>query len=127
MVATAREHARQWVAGRAGPGGPEAAELLADDLVLIVSELVTNSLRAQATEIELRLCQIGDRHLEVAVADNGVGWPTLLNPDATDGHGRGLQIVRALAVRWGVRTEPDGRTVVWAQLSDRAANSDGHR
>jgi len=41
--------------------------------------------------------------LEVAVADDGPGWPTLMRPGEHDAHGRGLVMVDALAESW--RTE----------------------
>src|SRR5437763_13588692 len=93
--------------------------------VLLVSELVTNSVkhsRATNGAIELVACITPDV-VRVEVSDDGEGFdpPTLADDDAESG--RGLQLVQALADRWGRRHGP--RTSVWFEIdraTDRAAN-----
>jgi serine/threonine-protein kinase RsbW len=83
---------------------------------LLVSELVTNSVRhSKATNgvIELLVC-ITDTILRVEVSDDGEGFdpPSIVTDDAESG--RGLHLVRELGDRWG---RPTGlRTCVWFEL-----------
>ncbi|GIL24795.1 hypothetical protein NUM_00500 [Actinocatenispora comari] len=99
---------------------------LASDAVTVVSELVGNAARhARAlrdTLIEVSWSVLPDR-VQVAVIDGGSAeTPALRSADWDAVDGRGLQIVAALASRWGVQTE-DGRRRVWAELV--AVSSDG--
>jgi anti-sigma regulatory factor (Ser/Thr protein kinase) len=82
-----------------------------DKLVLVVSELVTNALNAQAEVVELGVWVHYGR-VEVAVTDSASGTPvrTYTEPDAPGG--RGLAIVEALADSWEVRSQPRGKAVV---------------
>lgn len=81
----------------------------------MVTELLTNSIRAGAERIDLQLCRnVAD--VEVRVIDNGHGWPVPRQPGHLETSGRGLQIVAALTERWGATSEA-GRTVVWAQIA----------
>lgn len=90
---------------------------------LLVSELVSNSVRhshASNGSIELVVC-VAPSVLRVEVSDDGDGFEP---PPSTDDHaesGRGLEIVRELADRWG---RPTGlRTSVWFELDREAARS----
>lgn len=89
-----------------------------EDLAIIVSELVTNSVQADSPSIEVAL-EVDDGHLRVAVSDHVGGTPLLVGTAPADQpHGRGLAIVATLSQRWGVLPGPDagpGKTV-WAQL-----------
>ncbi len=96
------------VVDRAGSG-------VLDDTELVASELVANAVRAGARVIDIHV-DVHRDHVEVAVVDDGTGWPTPRTPDAGDTSGRGLQIVTSLALSWGVTVPRDGRTIVWAQL-----------
>jgi anti-sigma regulatory factor (Ser/Thr protein kinase) len=69
------------------------------DAELVVSELATNSVRAGAATVRVSL-ELHHGELEVDVADDGPGWPTLVRPVAHEAHGRGLVLVDALAERW---------------------------
>ncbi|MFJ6676148.1 ATP-binding protein [Actinosynnema sp. NPDC091369] len=86
------------------------------DVVLVVSELVSNALRHTATIPVIRL--VGDvRRLRIEVAD---GSPVLPRPrlSATVG-GWGLQLVARLTTAWGA--DPDlGGKVVWCEMSAEA-------
>ncbi|MEU0601571.1 ATP-binding protein [Streptomyces sp. NPDC006393] len=91
----------------------------ADDVLLVVSELVTNALvhaRPPATLRVWRLPVDGRRAVHVEVTDLGPASPPepAAAPDP-DEHGRGLAIVTALSARCGVRADR-GRTSRWAEV-----------
>jgi anti-sigma regulatory factor (Ser/Thr protein kinase) len=93
-----------------------------EDLRLLVSELVTNSLRhaglTRRDEIWLR-ADLTDEAVRVEVWDRGPGFaPRQQSPTLFQESGWGLFLVRQLASRWGVRA--DGKTCVWFELN-RAA------
>ncbi|MEV6981275.1 ATP-binding protein [Sphaerisporangium sp. NPDC051017] len=92
-------------------------DALADDVVLVVGELLGNALSHGAPPIRLSLWRTRGA-LCVRVTDRGSGEPRQLAPDVDAVHGRGLTIVEALAEKFGVHSEqgrPD--TVVWAKWS----------
>ena len=104
----------------------ELGDLLHPTTVLLVSELVTNSVkhsRATNGAIELVACITPDV-VRVEVSDDGEGFdpPPLADDDAESG--RGLQLVQALADRWGRRRGP--RSSVWFEL-DRSADRAPYR
>jgi anti-sigma regulatory factor (Ser/Thr protein kinase) len=88
------------------------------DLQLLVSELVTNSVRharlAPNQRIELRVLT-GPDHVRVEVKDPGGGFrPTPRRPGDQRDEGWGLYLVDRLADRWGVL---DGSpAVVWFEI-----------
>lgn len=85
-----------------------------DDVVLLVSELVSNSVRHGASNgIDIKVTTRAGQ-IRVEVTDGGPGF------SATDprGDGLGLAIVEKLADRWGMKDEPQKFTV-WAELSTR--------
>jgi anti-sigma regulatory factor (Ser/Thr protein kinase) len=92
----------------------------ASDAVLIVSELVTNSvlhanIDAQQT-LSLELTTLGD-HLRIAVTDTGSALhPRLLPPHPDRPGGAGLRMVDELSVAWGIERDPAGLTRVWCEL-----------
>jgi anti-sigma regulatory factor (Ser/Thr protein kinase) len=92
------------------------AESVRGSLRLLVSELVTNSVRhvTGSTEpVELAV-RIGPRAIRVEVRDGGSGFkPGKPQPRGADG-GFGLFLVERMASRWGVDTQ-DG-TRVWFEL-----------
>ena len=92
------------------------AESVRGSLRLLVSELVTNSIRhvTGSTEpVELAV-RIGSRAIRVEVRDGGSGFkPAKPVPRGADG-GFGLFLVERMASRWGVDTQ-DG-TRVWFEL-----------
>lgn len=89
------------------------------DVSLVVSELVTNAVRAGCDRLTVRLSIDGDR-MRLAVIDDGGGTPVRqqLRGDATSG--RGLAIVGALSCAWGVRRLETGKEV-WADLALNAS------
>jgi anti-sigma regulatory factor (Ser/Thr protein kinase) len=89
------------------------------DAQLLVSELVTNSIKHSGCDDPIRL-RIWTRSsgLKIEVADGGFGFDAgSVGPrDDTEG-GRGLLILETLADRWGVCR--DAGTRVWFELSPR--------
>jgi anti-sigma regulatory factor (Ser/Thr protein kinase) len=89
-----------------------------DDAALVVSELVSNSVRhARARQdgtllVSLRLMP---EELIVEVTDGGGGEPVMQAAAADAATGRGLVVIDALARRWGTRYDAAG-TTVWAVL-----------
>ena len=94
-------------------------ESLAFDVRLLVSELVTNSVRHAQTgpeeSIHLRVL-LDDGHVRVEVSDSGPGFdPPEHDPTAEDARdsGWGLFFVTQLADRWGVES---GSGHVWFEI-----------
>ncbi len=104
MVAEARglatEHLREWRV-------PEGA---VEEVVLMVSELVTNALVHGRPPFDLRLRRSA-REVFVEVQDRAPYRPRRQRPTETDEHGRGLQIVSVLADGWGSRASGNGKCV----------------
>ncbi|MEU1475599.1 ATP-binding protein [Streptomyces sp. NPDC001668] len=91
---------------------------LADIAALLVSELVTNSLRHATGPIGVRLVRPGavDGVLLVEVSDPLPDPPRERVAELDDESGRGLQLVAHAARRWGTRPGATGKTV-WFELS----------
>jgi anti-sigma regulatory factor (Ser/Thr protein kinase) len=93
---------------------------VADDVLLVVSELATNAIVHALPPATLRLSrrQAGSQEaVRVEVTDMGPATPTdpppcTIDPDE---HGRGLTIVTTLAARCGVQVHSRG-TSRWAEL-----------
>ncbi|MBO8194383.1 ATP-binding protein [Streptomyces oryzae] len=86
---------------------------------LVISEFVTNAvLHTDTVHIGCRIHLNGER-LRIEVRDEGTQScaPQLRSALPDDVHGRGLQLVGALAQRWGVSAH-GGRfgRIVWAEL-----------
>jgi anti-sigma regulatory factor (Ser/Thr protein kinase) len=93
-----------------------------DDLLLAVSELVTNAIRHGEGAMEVRL-DVAHGVARVEVLDEGgrlVEEPSsVLRVDATGG--RGLHLVRSVSQAWGSGIDARGRTSVWAEVPVRRA------
>jgi anti-sigma regulatory factor (Ser/Thr protein kinase) len=72
------------------------AHLHVDDVALVASELVTNSVRAGAGSVELAMT-VTRRRVELAVTDDAGGWPVVLSVDENATNGRGLSMVEQLS------------------------------
>lgn len=81
-----------------------------DDVLLVVSELVTNAVLHGRGPITLSLCIEPDVAV-VAVTDRGSEIPSLARQDIDDEHGRGLRIVQRLTATWDVEREPRSKTI----------------
>jgi Histidine kinase-like ATPase domain len=97
----------------------------ADDVAIVVSELVTNALRhalpasgeaQRRGPVRLGLLQPGPCVL-CAVADPGRAVPVAKETDVLAETGRGLHVVGALADLWGYTTPSDKGKAVWAMFS----------
>ena len=89
-----------------------------DDLRLLTSELVSNSVRhgSSVPDHPIRVkVSVMDTHIRVSVVDSGPGFERADEPTkpGIDG-GWGLFLVERLADRWG--TDGDGSTTVWFEL-----------
>ena len=97
---------------------PRVDPQVMDDVRLLVSELVTNSVRhSGAADGECVRLGVGldDGNVHVDVADAGDGFePQPRKPGQSKGGGWGLFLVERLADRWGVAR--DGRTHVWFEI-----------
>jgi anti-sigma regulatory factor (Ser/Thr protein kinase) len=91
-----------------------------DDLRLLVSELVTNSVRHGAggpgAHVGVRALTVDDA-LRVEVRDAGPGFRPRSIGSSADRSGYGLWLVEQLAERWGIQR--DGYTHVWFELDRR--------
>ncbi len=119
--------ARRWARSRLAGSGIGVDEPLAETLVLLVSELVTNAVVHTGCPAVLRLSLSGATQepatvrLEVADRSDRAPVPRCVDGDATGG--RGLALVDGLADRWGWCTEGAGKRI-WCEL-DRAAEVNG--
>ncbi|MET9255644.1 ATP-binding protein [Streptomyces sp. NPDC048182] len=118
--------ARKWARSRLAGSGIGADEPLAETLILLVSELVTNAVVHTGCSAVLRLVlpdtvAEGDAEatvrLEVDDASDRAPVPRCVDGDATGG--RGLALVDGLADRWGWSREGTGKRI-WCEL-DRCA------
>ncbi|GAA3817759.1 SpoIIE family protein phosphatase [Streptomyces phyllanthi] len=120
------------------PGAEHLTETFADDVLVVVSELVTNAVVHAGTDVEL-LCrleapeypgdepvrvvvEISDHHPARVVRDDGAERPySTERPHDTEPsfgtpeYGRGLRLVSALSDAWGI-TYRTGVKTVWARL-----------
>ena len=94
-------------------------EQVLEDMRLLVTELVTNSVRhsdaAPGDPVRLEV-SVHDDRVRVLVEDGGSGFrPRARTPDSPDDGGWGLHLVEQVSDRWGV--SGGGRTRVWLELA----------
>ncbi|WP_432143530.1 ATP-binding protein [Streptomyces sp. bgisy084] len=92
---------------------------LADSAQLLLSELVTNAVRAPAgagAEVRVRFVWSGGR-LRLEVRDASDELPVMNEAKEDEECGRGLVLVDALASGWGVVRDGTGKTV-WVELGE---------
>lgn len=106
--------ARRWAADELAAMYAQPGRV-AEDAALVVSELMTNAVRADARRVTLAV-EVHHARFRVEASDDAVGVPAMVTAGPTDTHGRGLHIVDAVSGNWGVRVEPLGKTV-WAELA----------
>jgi len=90
------------------------------DLGLVVGELAANAVVHGRSGFTVSLSCRWDR-IVVEVADDNPGLPSMVVAPGAASSGRGLVIVDRLSKTWGVRPEPSGGKVIWADLEYRAA------
>lgn len=90
-----------------GPDDVEAA-------VLVANELVSNAVEHARTELELTV-KLDGAMIAIRVRDGSPDEPRHRPHDFSALRGRGLQVVAALAFRWGWTSDAEGKTV-WADV-----------
>lgn len=85
-----------------------------EDAVLLVSELVTNSVKHGGPPVVVAVDCDGEA-LQVRVRDGSPTMPTPRDALHSDESGRGLALVKTISAAWGVDPEPDGKRV-WFKL-----------
>ncbi len=100
------------------------APALAEDVVLVLSEIVSNALKharpLPSGKVRVRWTVRSDG-VDVDVTDGGGGTrPRITTPSMSATGGRGLGIVNDLSQEWGV-VEDGAESRVWARLDAAAA------
>nr|WP_206322619.1 ATP-binding protein [Streptomyces sp. HNM0575] len=119
--------ARRWVRARLADCGIGGDEALAETLLLLVSELVTNAVVHAGTPSVLRVLLPGRQipgAVRVEVADMSTCPPRKRHAYGEDTGGRGLELVSGLADRWGWQREGLGKRI-WCELDGAAAGPAG--
>lgn len=113
---------------------------VADDALLVVSELVSNAIRHGAAlpgtdgQIEV-VWEITEHTVHLRVRDGGSGpangAPRASHGSSDDERGRGLTIIALLAGSWG-SSDDEGSATVWADLpvaatAEQQASEDAER
>lgn len=86
---------------------------LVADVEQVGSELVTNALLHAETPFTVTVSRF-DCYLRLAVLQSSPAEPVLVPAAVVDGGALRLAVIAALSARWGVATETDGRSSVWA-------------
>ncbi|MFB6436012.1 ATP-binding protein [Streptomyces sp. NPDC056411] len=103
--------------------GGEAAHSAA----LLLSELVTNAVTAQAPpapDIGVRFA-LSDGRLRLEVRDTSDALPEMKQAEEDEECGRGLVLVNALASGWGIDRDGTGK-IVWAELAVSSTAPEAH-
>lgn len=88
---------------------------IADNAILMISELVTNAILHGGEGANLKLV-FGDLKVRAEVRDSSPAMPVVRSYSETATTGRGMVIVDALAADWGTYAV-DGGKVVWFELA----------
>jgi anti-sigma regulatory factor (Ser/Thr protein kinase) len=113
--------ARRWARSRLAAHGIAVDEPLAETIILLVSELVTNAVVHAGGPAVLRLllpsgaARADAAALRVEVADTSAHAPRPWHAADADTHGRGLELLTRLADRWGWHREGPGKRI-WCEL-----------
>lgn len=86
-----------------------------EDVVLMVSELATNSVSHAESAYVLRL-EIDAGALRIEITDDGLDLPRKRTPRSDEPFGRGLHIVDTLSESWGVELGSEGGKTIWIVL-----------
>ncbi|MET8703948.1 ATP-binding protein [Kitasatospora sp. NPDC004723] len=142
--------ARRWVRSRLLNHGVDPDAPIAETVVLVVSELVTNAVVHTGCPAVLRLCfplgdlpgalpdaapgtaghdgvresaTVGPLRVEVADASQVAPAPRHAGADVDATNGRGLELVELLCDRWGWYPDGTGKRV-WCEISPDARPAD---
>ncbi|MGW6140048.1 ATP-binding protein [Streptomyces sp. NPDC055144] len=122
--------ARRWARSRLAGSGIGVDEPLAETLILIVSELVTNAVVHTGCPAVLRMllpgvpAEASAGTVRVEVADASDRPPAPRHADGEETNGRGLELVDGLADRWGWRPEGTGKAI-WCEIDRCGARGVG--
>ncbi|MFC5721769.1 ATP-binding protein [Streptomyces gamaensis] len=115
--------ARRWARSRLAGSGIGVDEPLAETLILLISELVTNAVVHTGCPAVLRVlfpvagaaggARVGT--VRVEVADISARPPRRRCAQGDDTGGRGLELVDGLADRWGWQREGTGKRI-WCEV-----------
>lgn len=83
---------------------------------LLTSEIVSNAVRKAEGAVRVVAVRIGDDALRVEASDDHPDIPTRQRPEGHEQGARGILLVQALALRWGVVREEQHK-VVWFEAS----------
>lgn len=87
------------------------------DVVLAMTELVSNSVRHGYGPVDVELSTTGERLL-LQVSDGSDELPgQRMTDDANSEGGRGLLLTAGLASQWGVRLNGGGGKTVWCEFA----------
>jgi anti-sigma regulatory factor (Ser/Thr protein kinase) len=126
-VGSARRYARRMLAGW-------GLAAMTDGVEIVVSELVTNAVKASGgaedrppwTRLHERLeviylCMSAtvEDTVIVEVWDAGTAPPVRVEAETDAESGRGLKLVSALSLRWGTRWPSGGGKIVWCECGRR--------
>lgn len=120
-VAQARDWARRHLASL---GWTRTAPQTVDDVLLTISELVTNAHIHARTNAQLVMTW-DNRCLHVAVHDDSAALPTVREPDGERVGGLGMFLIESLADDWEARPCPTGKSVI-ACFRPPAGPESGH-
>lgn len=119
--------ARRWARSRLAGSGIGVDEPLAETLILLISELVTNAVVHTGCPAVLRMrlpdvpempeesAAAGPGTVRVEVADASACPPKQRHADGDATNGRGLELVDGLADRWGWQAEGAGKSI-WCEV-----------
>lgn len=115
--------ARRWARSRLVGSGIGADEPVAETLILLISELVTNAVVHTGCPAVLRMLfpMAPAAPVRVEVADASEAPPAPRHALRDETGGRGLELVDGLADRWGWHHEGVGKQI-WCEV-DRAATA----
>ncbi|MER7771369.1 ATP-binding protein [Kitasatospora sp. NPDC096140] len=128
--------ARRWVRSRLLNHGVDPDAPMAETVVLVVSELVTNAVVHTGCPAVLRLClpmteeepreasgSVAPLRVEVADASQAAPAPRHAGADEDATNGRGLELVELLCERWGWYPDGSGKRV-WCEIGADARPAD---
>ena len=92
-----------------------SAHLRCGDILVCVSEAVTNAVLHAGTPVRLVVRETA-RLLRIEVTDDDPTLPVARDPDPTTPTGRGLLLIDRLTSSWGIESRHDGKTV-WFEMA----------
>ncbi len=87
-----------------------------DDLLLCVSEVLTNAVLHAGEPIVVVAGRNAD-HIRVEISDGSTAAPVRRSPEHTSPTGRGLHLLDSLTASWGVEVGLQGKTV-WFEIAE---------